>query len=595
MNELNIAHDNKTQISNEGNQLVNARKEALENHKNKKETGFEWLTEHSRNFLDSGYLTDGVSAEHRIREIADRAEHILQMPGFSDKFYGYMSDGFYSLASPVWSNFGKERGLPISCFGSHIDDDMGNILYTQSEVGMMSKLGGGTSGYFGKIRHRGAAVKNNGQASGAVHIMQLFESMVDVVSQGSVRRGRFSPYLPVEHPDITEFLEIGTEGNPIQELTHGVTVTNEWMQEMVDGDAKKRAIWAKVLQRRGEMGYPYIFFKDNANNGAADVYKDKNLPIYASNLCTEIMLPSNDNWSFVCVLSSVNVLHYDKWKKTDAVETMVCFLDAVITEFLEKLESYRDSESREDRQTFLFMERAYNFAKENRALGLGVLGWHSLLQSRMLPFNSQEAYSLNTEIFREIKERSYRASEELAQKFGEPEVLKGYGRRNTTLNAIAPTTSSAFILGQVSQGIEPIWSNIYVKDIAKIKTTIKNPFLVAVLEEKSQNVTEVWRSIRERDGSVQHLDFLSDLEKEVFKTYSEIDQMDIIYQAANRQNHIDQGQSVNIIVHPDMPVKEINKIHVTAWKLGLKSLYYQHSMNAAQKFKQKKDCASCEA
>jgi ribonucleoside-diphosphate reductase alpha chain len=595
MNELNSIQENKTETLTEGAQLINARKETLENHKNKTESGFEWLTEHSRNFLDSGYLTDGVSAEQRIREIADRAEHILKMPGFSDKFYGYMSEGFYSLASPVWSNFGKERGLPISCFGSHIDDDMGNILYTQSEVGMMSKLGGGTSGYFGKIRHRGADVKNNGQASGAVHIMQLFESMVDVVSQGSVRRGRFSPYLPVEHPDIMEFLEIGTEGNPIQELTHGVTVTNEWMQEMVDGDSKKRAIWAKVLQRRGEMGYPYIFFKDNANNGAADVYKDKDLPIYASNLCTEIMLPSNDNWSFVCVLSSVNVLHYDKWKNTDAVETMVCFLDAVITEFLEKLESYRDSESREDRQTFLFMERAYNFAKDNRALGLGVLGWHSLLQSRKLPFNSKEAYDLNSEIFREIKERSYKASEQLADKFGEPEVLKGYGRRNATLNAIAPTTSSAFILGQVSQGIEPIWSNIYVKDIAKIKTTIKNPFLVDLLEEKGKNITEVWRSIRERDGSVQHLDFLSDLEKDVFKTYSEIDQLDIVYQAANRQNHIDQGQSVNIIVHPDMPVKEINKIHVTAWKLGLKSLYYQHSMNAAQKFKQKKDCASCEA
>lgn len=595
MNETNTTQENKTEAISEAAQLINARKEALENQKNKTEGGFEWLTEHSRNFLDSGYLTGGATAEQRIREIADRAEHILKMPGFSDKFYGYMSEGFYSLASPVWSNFGKERGLPISCFGSHIDDDMGNILYTQSEVGMMSKLGGGTSGYFGKIRHRGAAVKNNGQASGAVHIMQLFESMVDVVSQGSVRRGRFSPYLPVEHEDIMEFLEIGTEGNPIQELTHGVTVTNEWMQEMVEGDAKKRAIWAKVLQRRGEMGYPYIFFKDNANNGAADVYKDKQLPIYASNLCTEIMLPSNDNWSFVCVLSSVNVLHYDKWKNTDAVETMVCFLDAVITEFLEKLESYRDSESREDRQTFLFMERAYNFAKENRALGLGVLGWHSLLQSRKLPFNSKEAYDLNSEIFREIKERSYKASEELAVKFGEPEVLKGYGRRNTTLNAIAPTTSSAFILGQVSQGIEPIWSNIYVKDIAKIKTTIKNPFLVELLEEKGQNITEVWRSIRERDGSVQHLEFLTDLEKDVFKTYSEIDQLDIIYQAANRQNHIDQGQSVNIIVHPDMPVKEINKIHVTAWKLGLKSLYYQHSMNAAQKFKQKKDCASCEA
>ncbi|WP_299524101.1 ribonucleoside-diphosphate reductase subunit alpha [Winogradskyella sp.] len=594
-NKLTTNTETKSNETITDNTLINARKKSLQQIKPKTQGDFNWLTEHSRKFLASGYLTDGVTAEERIKEIADRAEQILGIPGYAEKFFNYMSLGYFSLSSPVWSNFGKRRGLPISCFGSHVDDDMGNILYSQSEVGMMSKLGGGTSGYFGKIRHRGAAVKNNGQASGAVHIMQLFESMVDVVSQGSVRRGRFSPYLPINHPDILEFLEIGTEGNPIQELTHGVTVTNDWMQEMVDGDVEKRTVWAKVLQRRGEMGYPYIFFTDNANNGAADVYQDKKLPIYASNLCTEIMLPSSDDWSFVCCLSSLNVLHYDDWKDTDAVETMVYFLDAIITEFTEKLETYKDSTSRDDQQTFLFMERAYNFAKDNRALGLGVLGWHSLLQSKMLAFNSQEAFNLNSEIFKLIKEKSYKASEELAERLGEPKVLKGYGRRNTTLNAVAPTTSSAFILGQVSQGIEPIWSNIYVKDIAKIKTTIKNPYLVEFLESKGKNTAEVWRSIRDYDGSVQHLDFMTDEEKDVFKTYSEIDQLDIIYQAANRQNHIDQGQSVNIIVHPEMSVKEINKIHVTAWKLGLKSLYYQHSMNAAQKFKQKKECTSCEA
>ena len=574
--------------------LIEAREKTRQRMNLNSEKPFEWLNENSRKFLAAGYLGEGLSAEERIANIAERAEGILQMPGFAEKFYYYMSEGFYSLASPVWSNFGKERGLPISCFGSHIDDDIGNILYTQSEVGMMSKLGGGTSGYFGKIRHRGAAIKNNGEASGAVHIMRLFESMVDVVSQGSVRRGRFSPYLPIDHEDIMEFLEIGTEGNPIQELTHGVTVTNKWMQEMIDGDVEKRTVWAKVLQSRGEMGYPYIFFTDNANNGAADVYRDKKLPIYASNLCTEIMLPSDHNWSFVCVLSSINLLHYDKWKDTDAVETMIYFLDAVITEFLEKLDSYKNSDNREDQQTFLFMERAYNFAKENRALGMGTLGWHSLLQSKMLPFDSQKSYDLNSEVFKNLKEHSYKASEHLAQKFGEPELLKGYGRRNTTLNAIAPTTSSAFILGQVSQGIEPIWSNIYVKDIAKIKTTIKNPFLIKLLKEKGMDLPEVWKDIRDKDGSVQHLDFLSENEKDVFKTYSEIDQLVIIYQAANRQNYIDQGQSLNIIVHPDTTTKDVNKIHVTAWKLGLKSLYYQHSMNAAQKFKQKKDCESCE-
>ena len=574
--------------------LLNARKKQIANQK-EKSANFPWLTQYSRDFLAAGYLTAGVKPEDRIMEIAKRAEDILGIPGYSNKFFHYMSEGFFSLSSPVWSNFGKKRGLPISCFGSNVADDMGNILYTQSEVGMMSKLGGGTSGYFGHIRHRGAAVKNNGQASGAVHIMQLFESMVDVVSQGSVRRGRFSPYLPIEHNDIAEFLDIGTEGNPIQELTHGVSVTDKWMTEMIEGDSEKRNTWAKVIQRRGEIGYPYIFFKDNANEGAPEVYKKSNYKINASNLCTEIMLPSNDNWSFVCCLSSLNLLHYDKWKNTDAVETMVYFLDAVITEFTEKLEEYRDSNDRDDQQTFLFMERAYNFAKENRALGLGVLGWHSLLQSKMLSFNSQEAFNLNNKIFKLIQDKSYKASKELADLFGEPKVLKSHGRRNATLNAIAPTTSSAFILGQVSQGIEPIWSNIYVKDIAKIKTTIKNPFLVKLLKKKNKDTSEVWRSIRDQDGSVQHLDFLSLEEKEVFKTYPEINQMDIIYQAANRQNYIDQGQSVNIMVHPDMDAKEINKIYITAWKLGLKSLYYQHSMNAAQKFKQKKDCASCEA
>ena len=589
-----LTNQNQTQSSTEQDKLVEARKVALQAEKSNRQPEIKWLTENSRKFLESGYLTDGATPEGRIREIAENAEKILKIDGFADKFYGYMAEGYYSLASPVWSNFGKRRGLPISCFGSHIADDMGDILFTQSEVGMMSKLGGGTSGYFGKLRHRGAPVKNNGKSSGAVHIMQLFEKMVDVVSQGSVRRGRFAPYLPIDHPDVMEFLEIGSEGNPIQELTHGVTVSDKWMEEMRDGDVAKRTIWAKVLQSRSEVGYPYILFRDNVNNNAADVYKDKNLEIYASNLCTEIMLPSNEKWSFVCCLSSINLLHYDKWKDTDAVETLTYFLDAVMEEFITKLEAFRDSDDRDDRLTFDFMEKAYTFAKENRALGLGALGWHSLLQSKMLPFDSQEAFNLNSEIFKAIKDKSYKASEELAKLYGEPEVLKGYGRRNATLNAVAPTTSSAFILGQVSQGIEPIWSNSYVKDIAKIKTTIKNPFLVQLLEEKGQNTAEVWRSIRDYDGSVQHLEFLTEHERDVFKTYPEIDQMTVIYQAANRQNHIDQGQSINVMVHPDMPTKDLNNLYMTAWKLGVKSMYYQHSMNAAQKFKQKKECTSCE-
>lgn len=554
-----------------------------------------WLNETSRKFLDGGYLTEGVTPEQRIKTIAETAENILGIEGFADKFYGYMEKGYYSLSSPVWSNFGIDKGLPISCFGSNIDDNMGNILYTQAEVGMMSKFGGGTSGYFGNLRHRGAPITDNGKSSGSVHFMKLFESIIDVVSQGSTRRGRFSPYLPIDHPDIEEFLNIGTEGDPIQELTHAVTVSNKWMQEMIDGDVEKRSTWAKVIQRRVEIGYPYIFFTDTVNNGAADVYKDKGLRISHSNLCSEITLPNNAEWSFVCNLSSMNLLHYDEWKDTDAIETMIYFLDAVMTDFITKLERLRDSDNAEDKQAFEFMKRAYNFAKDNRALGLGALGWHSYLQSKMIPFEGMDATKLNALIFRNIQEKSLKASKELAEIYGEPTVLKGYGRRNTTLTAVAPTTSSAFILGQVSQSIEPIWSNNYVKDVAKAKVTIRNPYLKEALAKYDKDTREVWNNIREHDGSVQQLDFLSDLEREVFKTFSEIDQYVILDQAAIRQQFIDQSQSLNIMVNPKVSAKEINDLYLFAWRNGVKTLYYQHSTNAAQQFSKDKICSTCEA
>ena len=548
-----------------------------------------WLNENSRGFLARGYLAPGQTAEERIRVIAEAAERYLKQDGFADKFMDYMSKGWISLASPVWSNFGIDKGLPISCFGSYVDDNMGNILYTNAEVGMQSKFGGGCSGFFGALRGRGASIGNdNGASSGAVHFMQLFETLVVVVSQGSVRRGHFSPYLPVEHPDIMEFLDIGTEGNPIQKLTHGVTVGDEWMQSMIDGDEAKRKIWARIIQRRGEMGYPYIMFSDTANKNTVDVYKDKNLRIHASNMCSEIMLPSHTDWSFVCCLSSLNLLHFDTWKDTDLVETMVAFLDAVMDDFINKLEQLRDHEEAEKRQSFLFMERAYNFARANRALGLGVLGYHSLLQSKGLAFEGEEASVLNNEVFKLIKEKADAASVELAKSHGEPEVLKGYGRRNTTLLAIAPTTSSAFILGQVSQGIEPIWSNCYVKDVAKMKVTIKNQSLLKLLQEKGKDSKEIWDSIRDNDGSVQHLDFLSDVERATYRTFPEIDQAKVIEQAADRQHFIDQGQSLNIMLAPDTPVKDINALYIAAWKQGVKSLYYQHSMNAAQQMVRKK-------
>jgi ribonucleoside-diphosphate reductase alpha chain len=561
---------------------------------------FDWINEESITFLRRGYLSEGEEPLERIRTIAEHAEKLLGVEGFADKFYDYMGRGWYSLSSPVWANFGKKRGLPVSCFGSNIGDNIESILYTQAEVGEMSKMGGGTSGYFGNIRGRGAEITDNGHAPGAVHFMNLFQSVVDNISQGSTRRGRFSPYLPVEHPDIMEFLEIGTEGFPIQDLTHAVTVTDEFMEDMIAGDDKKRAIWAKVIQRRGEIGYPYIMFTDTMNKKSPEVYQDKDLKIYNSNLCSEIALHNSEEESFVCVLSSMNVLHFDEWKDTDAVETMTMFLDAVVSEFLTKLEEVRDNGTIEGKRAFLYMEKSYNFAKRQRALGLGVLGWHSLLQSKGLPFDSKDAARLNIQVFKLIKEKSYAASAELAKMFGEPEILEGYGRRNVTLNAIAPTTSSAFILGQVSQSIEPIWSNCYVKDVAKMKVTIKNPVLKELLQALGKNDKATWNSIKQNDGSVQHLDILTDEQKEVFRTFAEINQSTIINMAAVRQDYIDQAQSLNLMVSPDMPTKDVNKLLIDAWQLGVKTLYYQHSMNSAQAFARKKlnlndlVCTSCE-
>ncbi len=554
-----------------------------------------WLNENSRLFLSRGYLVPGMTPEGRIKEISEKAEEILGIKGFAQKFYGYMEKGYYSLSTPVWSNFGNSKGLPISCFGSQINDNMAEILFTQAEVGMMSKFGGGTSGYFGDLRPRGASITNNGTSSGAVHFMKLFETIIDVVSQGSTRRGRFAPYLPIDHPDIDEFLQIGTEGNPIQELTHGVTVTNKWMEEMIAGDPEKRGVWAKLIQRRVEIGYPYIFFTDTVNSDTVDVYKDKNLKITHSNLCSEIALPDNDEWSFVCNLSSMNLLYFDEWKETDAVETMIFFLDAVMSDFLQKLEAMRDSNEKEKTLAFHFMQKSYRFAKANRALGLGALGWHSLLQSKMIAFESNEAARLNAQVFKFINNRAHSASKELATLFGEPEILAGYGRRNTTLTAIAPTTSSAFILGQVSQSIEPIWSNIYVKDVAKTKVTIKNQFLEKILNERGRNDRDTWNDIRDHDGSVQHLTFLSDHEKEVFKTFSELDQFSVLQQAAIRQQFIDQGQSLNLMVNPKATAKEMNALLIFAWENRIKSLYYQHSTNAAQQFNKDKICVTCEA
>jgi len=543
-----------------------------------------WLNNDSRKFLARGYLLENETAEQRIRDIAEKAEYYLNLPGFADKFEGYMHKGFYSLASPIWANFGRKRGLPISCFGSYVDDDMDAILYKMAEVGAMSKSGGGTSGYFGAIRPRGALIGSGGESTGVHHQLTVFESLTDYISQGNVRRGSFAAYLPIDHKDIEEFLKIRSEGDTIQNLSIGVCVTDKWFKQMVDGDKEKRRIWGLVIKKRFESGYPYIFFTDNANKQAPKVYKDKGLKIHHSNLCTEIMLSNGVDESFVCDLSSLNFEKWDEWKETDAVETLVYFLDSVMTEFINKTEGMK------------FMEHPRNFAINQRALGIGSLGWHTYLQSKMIAFESMEAKLLNTQIWKFVRTKADLASEQLAKEYGEPPLLKGYNRRNVTTLAVAPTTSSSFILGQASPSIEPLNSNYFTKDLAKGKFTYKNPYLEKLLESKNKNTDAVWKSILVKGGSVQHLEFLSSVEKDVFKTFGEISQKEIVIQAAARQKYIDQGQSLNLMIPPNTKPKDVNDLLIFAWENGIKSLYYQRSANPAQELARSiLTCYSCES
>ena len=546
--------------------------------------GFEWANEDSRVFLSRGYIDGNMTVEERVRNISQTAETILDSEGFADKFYDYMSRGFYSLSSPVWSNFGTKKGLPISCNGVFINDNMESILKKTAEVGMQTKMGAGTSGYYGALRSRGVPIKSGGTADGPVHFMNLTETTVDVVAQGNVRRGSFAAYLDIESPDIMEFLECREEGSSIINLSLGVCIGDEWMQSMIDGDGDKRTLWARILRKRRESGYPYLFFKDTVNNNAPRVLRDNNIKIWASNLCSEICLPSNEDESFVCNLASMNLLTYDEWKDTDAVETMIYFLDAVMEEYIEKT------------QGIPFMESAYNFAIRWRALGLGQLGWHSYLQASMIPFESFEAHLKATEISKFIDERAKMASQELAEEYGEPEGMLGYGMRNLTTCAIAPTTSSSFILGQVSPSIEPLASNYFTKDLAKGKFTYKNPYLKEVLAAHERDDLPTWLDILKHGGSVQQLDFLTDHERSVFKTFSEISPLVIVQQAAARQKYIDQAQSLNILIHPDVPAKDVNALIIEGWKLGVKTFYYQRSANPAQELvRDIMNCAACEA
>lgn len=543
-----------------------------------------WKNTESEQILNRGYLLKGETVEGAIDRICSAAARRLFRPELKESFQEMIERGWMSVSSPVWANMGTERGLPISCFNVHVPDHIEGITHKLGEVIMQTKIGGGTSGYFGELRERGSAVTDNGKSSGSVSFMKLFDTAMDTISQGGVRRGAFAAYLDIDHPDIEEFLKIKSIGNPIQNLFTGVCVPDYWMQEMIDGDIDKRNIWAKVLESRQQKGLPYIFFSDNVNKNKPQVYKDNNLRINASNLCSEIMLPSTKDESFICCLSSMNLELYEEWKDTDAVKLAIFFLDAVLQEFIEKTEGN------------YYLTAANRFAKRHRALGLGVLGWHSYLQKNMIPFEGLEAKMKTTEIFKHISEKADKATQELARIYGEPELLKGYGRRNTTTLAIAPTTSSSAILGQTSPGIEPFSSNYYKAGLSKGNFMRKNKYLKKLLEEKGLDNEEVWREIMLNGGSVQHMTQLTQEEKDVFKTFKEISQLEIIQQASIRQKYVDQAQSLNLNIPSDLPIKQVNGLLIEAWKLGIKTLYYQRSQSVSKEFiTSLVSCSSCES
>ena len=544
-----------------------------------------WYNKTTDLFMKRGYLRKNQSIEEKIKEISTHSEAILKKQGFALKLEKYLKEGYYIVPTPVWKNFNSlSKESPISCFGVYIDDSVESILLKAAEVGMQNKIGGGSSGYFGSVRPRGSKIGSEGKSNGSVSMMQIYQTISDVISQPN-RRGHFSATQDIEHFDSDEFLKIRSEGHPIQNLSFGVSVSDNFMNSLLVGDKESINKFKNIIKCRFETGFPYIFFSDTVNKNTVDVYKDKKMKIWHSNMCQEINLPNSVDETFVCNLLGMNIEKYDEWKDTDAIEVGIYFMDSMLTDFINK-----------NKNNFL-MQNAVRFAENHRAMGMGASGYHDYLQSKNIAFESMEAKFENTKIFKTIKEQAYKASEKMAIEYGKPELLKEdkYKRRHTTLLAVAPNTSSSFIMNQQSQSIEPRIDNFYVKDVAKTRIPVKNKYLEKLLESKNKNTSDVWQSILKRSGSVQHLDFLSVQEKNVFKTFSEISQLEVLIQASSRQKYICQSQSLNLMVPEGISPEEVSYLIIKAWKLGVKTLYYQLNISASQEFTRKSilECDSC--
>ena len=549
----------------------------------------EWMNEVALSTISKGYLLPDETPKKAYKRVVSSIASRLGRPDLENKFFKYIWNGWIGLASPVLSNTGTDRGLPISCFGIDTPDSIRGIGLTNAELMKLTSQGGGVGISLSRIRERGAPIKGNGKSEGVVPWAKIYDSTIIATNQGSVRRGAASVNLDINHPDIGEYLQIRRpKGDPNRQclnLHQCVVVDDSFMRKLNDRDQESMELWLEILKARVETGEPYIMFKDNVNKDNPMAYLMNNLDVSMTNICSEITLHTDEEHSFICCLSSLNLAKYDEWKDTDVVETAIYFLDGVMEEFIQKTNGKES------------MIRTHRHAKKGRALGLGVMGWHTFLQKKDLPFNSIASTAWTHTIFSQIKLKAEAASRQLADEYGEPLWCKGTGMRNTHLLAVAPTVSNSRISG-CSAGIEPQPANVYTFNGAKGTFIVKNPELVAKLKATKNNTEKVWDQILADNGSVQNLpaDVLPEEDKEVFLTFSEVNQLGLVQQAAIRQKYIDQTQSLNLCFDPTDSPRWINQVHLEAWKLGIKTLYYLRtdSVIKGDLGSRVADCVSCD-
>ena len=547
--------------------------------------------------ISGGYLFDGETPKEAYQRVSKTVARRLYKPEMAETFFNYIWNGWLCLASPVLSNTGTDRGLPISCFGIDVADSIQDIGQKNLEMMLLAKHGGGVGIGINQIRPAGAKITGNGTSDGVVPFAKIYDSTILATNQGSVRRGAASVNINIEHDDFEDWLEIrepkGDVNRQSLNLHQCAIVGDKFMRKLEQGDAEARNRWSKLLRKRKATGEPYIMFKGNVNKANPEAYKQNGLKVHMTNICSEITLHTDENHSFVCCLSSLNLAKYEEWKDTNLIYDATFFLDGVMEEFIQRAKGLRG------------FENSIRSAQKGRALGLGALGWHTYLQEKGIPFEGLLAQFETRKIFSQIKIESERASMDLAEIYGEPLWCVGTGMRNTHLRAVAPTVSNSKLSGNVSAGIEPWAANVFTEQSAKGTFIRKNPTLVKLLRKHKLNNEEIWGKILADGGSVQDIDQLDDIRvgfdmpaKEVFKTFKEINQLELVKQAGLRQQYIDQSVSLNLAFPSEATPKWLNKVHMEAWKNGVKTLYYTRTESVLRgdiaQQAMNEDCIACD-